>query len=79
MRHGTERLWKAFQEDFHLKNRTNIVLTHNQNYKVKDAIIVHSIEELLEELKKYPMQKMFTASAVTPSTNSFFHIATWHR
>ena len=23
------------------------------NYQVKDAIVVHSIEELLEELKKY--------------------------
>ena len=36
-----------------LKNRTNIVLTGNQNYQVKDAVIVHSEDELMEELKKY--------------------------
>ncbi len=36
-----------------LKQRTNIVLTKDKNYSVKDAIVVHTIEELLEELKKY--------------------------
>ena len=36
-----------------LKQRTNIVLTTDKNYSVKDAIVVHTIEELLEELKKY--------------------------
>ena len=35
-----------------LKNRTNIILTRNPNYQVKGAIICHSIEEVLEELKK---------------------------
>ena len=42
-----------------LKNRINIVLTRNENYKVKDAIIVHSIEELMEELKKYPAEDVY--------------------
>ena len=36
-----------------LKNRTNIILSTNKNYKVKDATVVHSVEELLEELKNY--------------------------
>lgn len=36
-----------------LKQRTNIVLTRDKNFKVKDAIVVHDIDELLEELKKY--------------------------
>ena len=44
---------ESFPGGLPLKNRTNIVLTRNENYKVKDAIIVHSIEELMEELKKY--------------------------
>ena len=39
--------------DVVLKNRVNIVLTKNKNYQVKDAVIVHSIDELLEELKSY--------------------------
>ena len=31
-----------------LKNRTNIILTGNRDFRAKDAVIVHSIEELLE-------------------------------
>ena len=46
---------ESFPGGLPLKNRTNIVLTRNENYKVKDAIIVHSIEELMEELKKEGM------------------------
>ena len=44
---------ESFPGGLPLKNRINIVLTRNENYKVKDAIIVHSIKELMEELKKY--------------------------
>ena len=44
---------KSFPNGMPLKNRTNIVLTGNQNYQVKDAVIVHSEDELMEELKKY--------------------------
>ena len=44
-----------------LKNRTNIILTTDKNYKVKDAILVHSIEELLEELKKYEDDDIYIA------------------
>ena len=50
---------ESFPGGLPLKNRTNIVLTHNQNYKVKDAIIIHSIEELLEELKKYNAEDVY--------------------
>lgn len=42
-----------------LKNRTNIVITKDKNYKVKDAIVVHSIEEALEELKKYDSEDIY--------------------
>ena len=42
-----------------LKKRTNIVLTRDKNYQVKDAIVVHSIEELLEELKKYQKEDIY--------------------
>ena len=50
---------ESFPGGLPLKNRTNIVLTRNRNYKVKDAIIVHSIQELLEELKKYPAEDVY--------------------
>lgn len=42
-----------------LKKRTNIVLTRDKNYKVKDAIVVHSVEALLEELKKYDEEEVY--------------------
>ena len=44
---------ESFPNGLPLKNRTNIVLTGNPNYHVKDAVIVHTTEELLEELKKF--------------------------
>lgn len=50
---------ESFPGGLPLKNRTNIVLTRNMNYKVKDAVIVHSIEELLEELKNYPAEDVY--------------------
>ena len=43
---------ESFPNGLPLKNRVNIVLTKNQNYQVKGAIIVHSVEEVLEELKR---------------------------
>ena len=42
-----------------LKNRTNIVLTSDKNYKVKNAVVVTCVEELLEELKKYEEDEIF--------------------
>ena len=42
-----------------LKNRTNIILTRNPIYQVKGAIICHSVEEVLEELKKYNSEDVY--------------------
>ena len=42
-----------------LKNRTNIVLTKNKDYSVKDAVLVHTEEELFEELKKYSADDVY--------------------
>ena len=50
---------ESFPNGLPLKNRTNIVLTHNPNYTVKDAIVVHSLEELEEELKKYRSEDIY--------------------
>ena len=48
-----------------LKKRTNIVLTRDKNYKVKDAIVVHTMEELLEELKKYDEEEIYVIGGET--------------
>ena len=50
---------ESFPNGMPLKNRTNIVLTGNPEYDVKDAVIVHSQEELLEELKKYADENIY--------------------
>lgn len=50
---------ESFPNGQPLKNRTNIVITKQDNYNVKDTIILHSIEETLEELKKYSSRDVY--------------------
>lgn len=50
---------ESFPNGQPLKNRTNIVLTHNKDYAVKDTVVVHSMDELHEELKKYDSDDVF--------------------
>ena len=45
---------ESFPNGLPLKNRINIVLTRDRNYEAKGAVIVHSIEEALKEVEKYP-------------------------
>lgn len=42
-----------------LKNRTNIILTTDVTYQVNNAIVVHSIQELMQELLKYTSDNIF--------------------
>ena len=44
---------ESFPQGQPLANRVNIVITKNPDYKVKGAVLVHSIEEAIEESKKY--------------------------
>lgn len=50
---------ESFPNQAPLKDRINIVLTANPNYEVKGAVIVHSMDELQEELKKYDSQDIY--------------------
>ncbi len=50
---------ESFPNQAPLKDRVNIVLTANPNYEVKGAVIVHSMDELQEELKKYESQDIY--------------------
>ena len=49
----------TFPQKQPLPNRTNIILSHDKNYQVKGATVVHSIEELLEALKAYPSKDVY--------------------
>ncbi len=42
-----------------LKNRTNIVLHPSPEYAPENTTVVHSIDELLEEVKKYDTDDVF--------------------
>lgn len=56
---------ESFPNGMPLKNRTNIVLSGNQNYQVKDAVVVHSEDELMEELEKYDTDDIFVIGGVS--------------
>ena len=44
---------ESFPQGQPLAGRTNIVITRDIDYKAKGAVVVHSIEEALEESAKY--------------------------
>lgn len=50
---------ETFPQGRPLPNRLNIIVSTKKDYEVKDAIVVHSIEELLEELKKYDTNDVY--------------------
>lgn len=50
---------ETFPQKMPLAGRTNIILSTDTGYKVKDADVVHSEEELLEELKKYNDEEVY--------------------
>lgn len=50
---------ETFPQGMPLANRTNIILSTNPEYKVKDAIVVHSEAELEKELQKYDTEDIY--------------------
>lgn len=50
---------ETFPQGMPLANRTNIILSTNPDYKVKDAAVVHSKEELMEKLAGYPSEDIY--------------------
>lgn len=50
---------ETFPQGQPLKGRTNIILSKDKNYSVNGAVMVHSIEELLAELKQYSSEDVY--------------------
>ena len=50
---------QTFPQGLPLKNRTNVILSRDRKYSVKDALTAHSLEELLELLKQYPSEDVY--------------------
>lgn len=44
---------ESFPQGQPLQKRVNIVISKNPDYHVKGAVVVHSVEEAIEECKKY--------------------------
>ena len=56
---------ETFPQKQPLKNRVNIILSRDKQYQVKDAFVVHSMEKLLEELKKYDNKEVYVAGGAS--------------
>ena len=50
---------QTFPQGMPLKNRTNIIMSTNPAYQVKDALVVHDVVELLEKLKQYDSRDVY--------------------
>jgi dihydrofolate reductase len=48
-----------------LAGRTNIILSRNNDYKVEGATVVHSLEELFQELKQYDSNEIYIIGGKT--------------
>ncbi len=48
-----------FPQGLPLQGRTTIVLSKSRSFQVKGATVVHSVEDLLKELKKYRDEDIF--------------------
>lgn len=56
---------ETFPQKQPLKNRVNIILSRDRKNTVKDAVVVHSIEELMEELRKYNTDDVYVAGGAS--------------
>lgn len=50
---------ESFPEGKPLKDRLNVVITSDPNYKVTDTTVVNSIEEALERVKEYSTEDVY--------------------
>lgn len=56
---------ESFPQQQPLTNRVNIILSRDQKYTVKDADVVHSVEALMEALKKYDTDDVYVAGGAS--------------
>ncbi len=50
---------ETFPQGLPLKNRVNVILSTDPNYSVKDAVIVHDLDELKKELEKFDSDDVY--------------------
>ena len=50
---------ESFPNGLPLKNRVNVVLSSDKNYSTEGIVLVHSVEEMVKELKKYNSEDVY--------------------
>lgn len=50
---------ETFPQSRPLPKRVNIILSSKPDYEVKDALVLHSVEQVLEEVKKYESDDVY--------------------
>ena len=55
----------GFPNGLPLQGRTNIILSSKKDFTVRNGIVVHSKEELFEELKKYDSDSVYVTGGGT--------------
>lgn len=50
---------ESFPNGLPLKKRVNIVISRDEHYKVKDAVVVHSVEEALQAAGAYKSEDIY--------------------
>lgn len=50
---------ESFPNGLPLKQRLNVVITSNPDYQVKDAVVVHSVEEAMDAVKEYSTEDIY--------------------
>ena len=50
---------ETFPQGMPLQGRRNIILSRDKGYQVKGATVLHSLEELLREVEKYPPEEVY--------------------
>ena len=56
---------ETFPQKQPLKNRVNIILSRDKYYAVKGAVVVHSIDELMEELNGYAAEDVYVVGGAS--------------
>lgn len=59
------RTLESFPNGLPLKNRVNIVLTHDEGYRAPGAVIVPNLDRLHEELKNYKSEDIYVIGGET--------------
>lgn len=56
---------ESFPRSKPLRDRINIVISTKEDYKVKGGIVLHSVDEVLEEVKQYKSEDIYIIGGQT--------------